>query len=253
MDDIGHHSPDAEIIAFGDFNLGKLRIGGNQPETPLPLPDPLQRIFSVQLTDRNLPLGRVPLTLVYNEDVAVVHSGFYHRTALHTNQVRSVRMRTQHLQHLDVLRQLVGVQRDGETCHNLHVEIRQVHRLDAAGRQHLPQLLQGFVFQTAVSGLHLPGDTFLDEVGLVLLAVEVSSHFLVGPERIELTGSLGATCSRSLPPSAGFLQLIFRAGSVLLAWLVLLMIHGSIPLFNSFFRTKIISFLKYVIHFSVIL
>ena len=87
MDDIRHDSPNTEIIALSDFNLGVLGIGRNQPKGSSLPANPFQRVFSIQLTDRNLLFRRVPFTLIYNDDVAIIHSGFNHRTALHTDQV----------------------------------------------------------------------------------------------------------------------------------------------------------------------
>ena len=87
MDDICHDSPNTEIIALGDFNLGVLGIGRNQPKGSFLPANPFQRVFSIQFTDCNLLFRRVPFTLIDYDDVAIMHSGFNHRTALHTDQV----------------------------------------------------------------------------------------------------------------------------------------------------------------------
>lgn len=129
MDDICHDSPHTEIIAISDFNLGVLGIGRNQPEASSLPANPFQRVFSIQFTDRNLFLCGIPFTLIDNDDVAIIHSGFYHRTTLHTDQERRVRVWTQHLQHLDVLRQFIVVQRNGETGHHLHIKKGSVNGL----------------------------------------------------------------------------------------------------------------------------
>ena len=74
----------------------------------------------------------------------------------------------------------------------------------------------------AFSNLHLPDDTFLDKVRLVLLAVQIGSHFIIGPESIEFAGTLGATCTWSFTSSTGFLGLVFR----LFYHLFFLITHG---------------------------
>lgn len=80
-------TPQTEIIALGDFNLGVLGIGRNQPKGSFLPANPFQRVFSIQFTDCNLLFRRVPFTLIDYDDVAIMHSGFNHRTALHTDQV----------------------------------------------------------------------------------------------------------------------------------------------------------------------
>ena len=118
------------------------------------------------------------------------------------------------------------------------------HWLDTAGRHHFSQLHQGFVFLPAFSYFHLPDDTFLDEVRLVLLAVQIGSHFLIGPESIEFTGAI---------PLQGDLHLVFYP-LCRVSWagfpLDLSLVFPDYPWSKHYFSTKISSFPNNVIRFS---
>ena len=197
VDDIRHRTPYAEGVGRRHTYLGEVGVGGNEPSLVAPPYKALEGVLAIELAYRHLALRGVAAALVYDDDVARVDVGVYHRVALDAYEIRCFGVGAEHAQEVDVLAALVVVERYGEARHQPYVEVgqREVVQLGGAHHDaHPPECCGGAGSLSDASG---------DKLALVGLAVYQRSHLPWCPEGKEFAvcrWSSGALASSS--PSA---------------------------------------------------
>ena len=75
----------------------------------------------------------VLLALIDDEDISRMNVRVDHRIAFHADEVRSLWVRAEHTQDVDLLRTFVIVERDREPCDDRNIEGGKLERIDLRG------------------------------------------------------------------------------------------------------------------------
>ena len=127
VNDICDGSPNTEGIFLRHPNLRIARIGWYEPSLlPSPL-KPFEGIFAIQFTDGDFSRRRISVTLIHDDDVAIIDVSVNHRVALHSDEIACLRIGAEHSEQLNILSFLIIVERNGESRHNIHIEEWQAH------------------------------------------------------------------------------------------------------------------------------